>query len=281
MGNLGRFAPPLAIALNLDFLIMDWFYADSGKQVGRIEDTVFRKLTSAGIIKNDTLVWRAGMANWQPLQAVEMPAQPPPLTASPDGTRLCSECGKAFPADELVAFGSTLICAACKPVYTQKLREGILPAGTLRYGGFWFRYLATLVDSMLLSIVIYFLAFIVFGIVMGIYGINWLDPKQPQNDLIAKFLVMEGGFVLVSLILSAGYEIWMVARYGATLGKMICKMQIVMADGSKITMGRSAARHFAKYVSGMILWIGYIMAGVDEEKRALHDRMCETRVIKK
>jgi uncharacterized RDD family membrane protein YckC len=34
-------------------------------------------------------------------------------------------------------------------------------------------------------------------------------------------------------------------------------------------------------VSGIILLIGYIMAGFDEEKRALHDRVCDTRVIYK
>jgi hypothetical protein len=54
-----------------------------------------------------------------------------------------------------------------------------------------------------------------------------------------------------------------------------------MVDGSNLSYGRSAGRHFAKYISGLTLWIGYIMAGVDEEKRSLHDRICDTRVIKK
>ena len=34
-------------------------------------------------------------------------------------------------------------------------------------------------------------------------------------------------------------------------------------------------------VSGIILLIGYIMVGFDNEKRALHDRVCGTRVIYK
>ena len=41
-------------------------------------------------------------------------------------------------------------------------------------------------------------------------------------------------------------------------------------------------RHFAKYISAnFTLYIGYIMAGFDDQKRSLHDRICETRVIKK
>ncbi|HYL76020.1 MAG TPA: RDD family protein [Bryobacteraceae bacterium] len=261
---------------------MDWFYADSGKQIGPIEDPVFRQLATAGIIKNDTLVWRAGMANWQPYQTVEMPVQQPaPLEGAGEGTRFCSECGKPYPPDDLVAFGSSLVCAACKPVFTQKLREGIRPAGAVRYGGFWMRYLAVLVDSTLLSVVIYFIALVVFGIMFAIYGVSWIDPKQPQNEMIGKFLLLEGGFVLLSMVLGAVYETWMVTRYGGTLGKMICRLRIVMADGGNLSYGRSAGRHFAKYISGLTLWIGYIMAGVDEEKRSLHDRICDTRVIKK
>jgi uncharacterized RDD family membrane protein YckC len=261
---------------------MDWFYADSGKQIGPVDEPVFRNLAAAGIIRNDTLVWRAGMANWQQYQTVEMPVQqPPPLEGATTGLQFCSECGKPYPSDELVAFGSSLICAACKPVFTQKLREGILPKGAIRYGGFWLRYVAVLVDSTLLSIVLYLLAMIVFGVTFAMNGINWIDPKQPQNEFIIKILMLEGVVVLVSAILSAVYEIWMVTRYGGTLGKIICKLRIVMVDGSSLSYGRSAGRHFAKYISGLTLWIGYIMAGVDEEKRSLHDRICDTRVIKK
>jgi uncharacterized RDD family membrane protein YckC len=54
-----------------------------------------------------------------------------------------------------------------------------------------------------------------------------------------------------------------------------------MDDGGKVSYGRAVGRHFAKYLSSFTLGIGYIMAGIDDEKRALHDRICNTRVIKK
>lgn len=260
---------------------MDWFYADSGKQIGPVDDAVFRNLAAAGIIRNDTLVWRAGMATWQQYQTIEMPAHPPPLQGVSGGQQFCSECGKPYPADKLVAFGSSLVCASCKPLFTQKLREGILPKGSIRYGGFWLRYVAVLVDSTLLSIVLYILGMIVFAIMFAMNGISWIDPKQPQQEFIVKVLILEGVAVLVNAILGAVYEIWMVTRYGGTLGKIICRLRVVMVDGSSLSYGRSAGRHFAKYISGLTLLIGYIMAGVDEEKRALHDRICDTRVIKK
>ena len=38
-------------------------------------------------------------------------------------------------------------------------------------------------------------------------------------------------------------------------------------------------RYFAQWVSALILMIGYFMAAIDEQKRALHDRICDTRVV--
>jgi uncharacterized RDD family membrane protein YckC len=61
---------------------------------------------------------------------------------------------------------------------------------------------------------------------------------------------------------------------------MACNIKVVMADGGKVSFARAIGRHFAKFISGMILGIGYIMAGFDDQKRALHDRICDTRVIK-
>ena len=67
-----------------------------------------------------------------------------------------------------------------------------------------------------------------------------------------------------------------------TPGKMILGLKIVNADGSeKISFGKAVGRHFAKWVSSIIFSIGYMMAGWDDEKRSLHDRMCSTRVIYK
>jgi uncharacterized RDD family membrane protein YckC len=61
---------------------------------------------------------------------------------------------------------------------------------------------------------------------------------------------------------------------------MACKLKVVMAEGDRVSYARAIGRHFAKYISGLILCIGYIMIGFDEQKRALHDRICDTRVIK-
>jgi uncharacterized RDD family membrane protein YckC len=254
---------------------MDWFYGDSGKQIGPIDETSFDGLVTAGIIRNETLVWRSGMANWQPYSSVRPAPQPPVLNATGD-QRFCTECGRAYSPDELVAFGNSLVCAACKPVFTQKLREGIRPVGAIRYGGFWIRYLAVLVDSLVFSVLIV----MVFAIGVIAFPIDWTNVGRSQADLL-RLLAIEGAVWLSALLFAAIYETWMIGRYGATLGKMACSLKVVTSDGGNVSYGRALGRHFAKHLSSFIIGIGYIMAGFDEEKRALHDRICDTRVIKK
>ena len=73
----------------------------------------------------------------------------------------------------------------------------------------------------------------------------------------------------------------MIGKYGATVGKMAMKIRVVTAEGQKVSYLRALGRYFAKLLSGMILMIGYLMAAFDDEKRALHDRICNTRVISK
>jgi len=256
---------------------MDWFYADGGKQIGPIDDASLEGLAAAGLIRDETLVWHAGMPNWQPYQTVRpAAAQPSAFKAAPGETRFCSECGRSYPADELVAFGTSLVCAACKPVFTQKLREGIRPAGVTQYAGFWIRYLAVIVDSMVLGI----LAVIVLAIGLVLFPIDLGNMGRSQADFL-QLVKLEGLVWLSILLFGAVYETLMIGRYAATLGKMACSLRVVKSDGGPLSYGRSLGRHFAKHLSSFLFGIGYIMAGLDDEKRALHDRICDTRVIRK
>jgi uncharacterized RDD family membrane protein YckC len=85
--------------------------------------------------------------------------------------------------------------------------------------------------------------------------------------------------LVVALI---SYEIFFLGKYGATPGKMACKIRVVTGEGDSITYGRAAGRAFAERLSGLICYIGYLMVAFDSsQKRALHDRICNTRVIYK
>ncbi len=87
--------------------------------------------------------------------------------------------------------------------------------------------------------------------------------------------------LLLQLLLPLIYDVFFIGKYGATLGKMALKIKVVTADGAPVSYLRAFARYFAKVVSALPCMIGYLMAAFDEERRALHDRICNTRVILK
>ena len=81
------------------------------------------------------------------------------------------------------------------------------------------------------------------------------------------------------MALTIGYNVYFVSTRGATIGKQVLGLKIIRSDGAPVSVGRAFGRYFAQIVSGIVLYIGFIMAGFDSEKRALHDYMADTRVI--
>lgn len=119
---------------------MTWYYANQGQQVGPLSESDFAALVREGIVREDTLVWREGMANWLPWAQVRSAGADVPSaaaapqaapTAVPAGGMVCSECGNSFPAGQVVRYGDRWVCATCKPGFLQRLREGA-PGGGAR-----------------------------------------------------------------------------------------------------------------------------------------------------
>lgn len=264
---------------------MTWFYVYAGKQAGPVEETQLEGLVNAGYIGGDTLVWREGMAEWQPWHQAR-PADAPPVMTFPPVLRpdavgpnesVCSQCGGIFPAENTIVYGRIRICANCKPVFLQKLSEGARfglyaprpEAGRpnisvgLPYAGFWVRFAAEFLDRMIL---------IVVNIIINFLGT--LAFFQTFSVQTGQALAIRGALLLLELIIGFSYETVLVAKFGATLGKMACKIKIVRADGEPLGYGLACGRYFAKILSGLTIGVGFILAAFDEEKRTLHDRIC-------
>lgn len=261
---------------------MKWYYADAGRQVGPVEDAQLDDLVRSGAVRDDTLVWREGMANWQPHSAARGPVKPLPIPAVPiaGDTRFCSECGRPFPAHEMVTIGTATVCAQCKPVYMQRMREGGQAIGVRRYAGFWIRFVAILIDGIILFVVGLIVG-LPLRMLLGVGAVSVARSQDPSAALAAlpAMLGMMGVSVFINLVVGVAYDVYFVSQKGGTLGKLALGLQIIRLDGSRLSMGQAFGRYFAKFLSAIILYIGFIMAGLDSEKRALHDRICNTLVI--
>ncbi len=71
------------------------------------------------------------------------------------------------------------------------------------------------------------------------------------------------------------------SAWQATLGKKALGLYVTDYDGRKISFARATGRHFAKILSTLILFIGYMMAGFTARKQALHDMIAGCLVLKK
>jgi uncharacterized RDD family membrane protein YckC len=196
--------------------------------------------------------------------------------------RYCSQCGQPSPLDQLARFGDTLVCPNCKYSYVQKLREGVAPVQPVfYYGGFWIRFVAAFIDGIILAVTSSAVQLLLLGSVYRPFA-NMREPMPPDQALAA-FGALMGTLALSMLIgvaIGASYEGFFVSRVGATPGKMALGLKVVRPNGGPVSPGRAFGRYFAKWLSSMTLGIGYIIAGFDAEKRAMHDMIVDTRVVR-
>ena len=187
--------------------------------------------------------------------------------AKPIESATCTECGRVFAVDDLIRHENSSVCVNCKPAFLQKLAEGVEVRTSMHYAGFWLRFIAAFLDGLILFAVNFAL-----GLATG-YSARQVAGIESAG--------LAFGFLLsvIQMTVYVSYETVMIGKYGATLGKMACKIHVVTGDGRKVSYGRAASRYLCKFLSTFTLLIGYIIAAFDSQKRALHDRICDTRVV--
>ena len=93
-------------------------------------------------------------------------------------------------------------------------------------------------------------------------------------------LAIVGLVYLIGIAINLAYEVYFLVNRGATPGKMMLNLKVTRSDGGPITTGRAAGRFFGYLLSSMTMMIGFIIAAFDDQKRSLHDHLCDTRVIR-
>ena len=117
--------------------------------------------------------------------------------------------------------------------------------------GFWIRFLAVIIDMIILMPVS-------FG------------------------LMMAGDPGIIGLFFGLFYQIYLpTSDMMGTPGKYIVGLKITDDLGNKISIGKAVVRYIGYIVSAIILYIGFILVGFTENKRGLHDMIASTRVTYK
>ncbi len=138
------------------------------------------------------------------------------------------------------------------------------PAGYAAYAGFWLRAGAYLIDSILLAIVLMIVWFPQIS--------KMTDPMDLQKDtkLLAVAFVMSWFY----------YAVFESSRLQGTPGKKAFRLKVTDLDGRRINFFRATMRHWGKLVSGLLFYVGYVMAGFTPRRQALHDMMAGCLVVR-
>lgn len=139
--------------------------------------------------------------------------------------------------------------------------------GDLRYAGFGIRLGAKILDGLILWVISLLISF----------AAGLAVPKTSPKVALASSVVL----LIIQIAIAAAYSGYFLGVQRATPGKMACGLEVLSPGGDQISVMRGIGRYFAEGVSSLILMIGYLMVLFDDEKRALHDRICDTRVVYK
>lgn len=123
-----------------------------------------------------------------------------------------------------------------------------------QYAGFWKRFLAIIIDSIIIALV--------GAVLEAVIGQAYRVP----TNIVLNWLY---------------FTLFECSAKQATIGKMLLGIVVCDLEGHRLSFGRANARYWAKVLSSLILGIGYMMAGFTRRKQALHDMIADTLVVVK
>jgi uncharacterized RDD family membrane protein YckC len=227
-----------------------WYYAEGDQKKGPFSEDEFELLIGAGTIVPEALVWRKGMSGWQTLtetRGAETVFIPHEETAQAQEASIESRPqGEAEKAQ-----GATPWTA------------GLVYAGGIR------RLLAKSIDLVFMFTV----ATLVEGVARRLF-----PAVQGVGDDIDKVYIVT---MIIVMLLGMFYITWFVGKFGATPGKMACSLKVVTPSGGRVDYAHALGRYWSEFVViWLTLMLGYLPILFDSQKRGLHDRLCNTRVVK-
>lgn len=139
------------------------------------------------------------------------------------------------------------------------------------YAGFFVRLAAAVLDELFIGIILFFVK-----IPMLILSVGGITGSSLFSEVLFHFTIWD----ILFYILAKGYFIVTTYSAGATIGKKLLKVRVVSSDGRNLTIWNVIYREtIGKYLSGLLFCIGYIVIGIDREKKGFHDMLSDTRVI--
>ena len=138
------------------------------------------------------------------------------------------------------------------------------------YAGFFVRLSAYLIDWLIVGAALLLVRIPV-----------WIADMGGVADLVLKDFIFEySAYDIVLYLLKVAYFVLLTYFTGSTLGKKLLQIRVVSTEDRKPTFFEIVFREsVGKFLSGLVLYVGYILIGADKQKRGLHDMLSDTYVV--
>ena len=145
------------------------------------------------------------------------------------------------------------------------------------YAGFWRRFVAVVIDALILSFVMFPIN---LALRVPIYGI--LNQDEPSIDQFLSLMRVSFTSIAIGTLINWLYSALMESsKLQGTLGKMALNIKVTDLELRRISFGRASGRFFGKILSKLILLIGYLMQPFTARRQALHDMLAGTLVVRR
>jgi uncharacterized RDD family membrane protein YckC len=154
------------------------------------------------------------------------------------------------------------------------------------YASFGARFVAMIIDYIIIGC----LQFVVIAPILTMVGLGFASKADELDNLSdAEAIGLAGSImagvgttlIIVYSISILYFAIMESSKSQASVGKMALGIKVTDMNGERIPFGKALLRSIGKIISGMIMYIGYIMAAFTEKKQGLHDMIANTLVVKK
>ncbi|UCB43633.1 MAG: RDD family protein [Dehalococcoidales bacterium] len=180
----------------------------------------------------------------------------------------CKICGQDNPLE-------ASFCGSCGAVLADTIESvvpeaaltpsRVVPAVSVEYAGFWIRFAASIIDSIIVEAVYFLFAFLLYRAVIA--------------DLYSPFISVF--WFPIPWLLPWLYYWLFIGLKGQTLGKMAVGIKVINIQGEKPGLGLAALREIVgKLVSSIVFCLGYLWIAFDEQKQGWHDKIASTYVVK-
>jgi uncharacterized RDD family membrane protein YckC len=189
-----------------------------------------------------------------------------------EGSAFCGSCGRPIIG---YSVGQGSMAVAGGGSIAAGMPMAVSTGDTGNYAGFWLRFVAVIIDGLVLAIPCWIIGAMVLASAFPVLARSQNNPGLAFAVILPRIFFLDFLLIAVAWVYSATMES---SAWQATLGKKALGLYVTDMEGNRISFARASGRHFGKIISGMILYVGFIMAGFTEKKQALHDMIASCLV---